>query len=500
MQRRFLSVALLLAALIPACGGGGGGDAPGTPSIFEVNLVTPGPGTSEVGLRADIIVRFTRAIDGATTTPSNVIVRTSDGREIIGRRTVSPLTPTLMRFEPTVDYEPSDRHTISISTAVRDTTGQSLSVSFQSSFTTEEGPPDLPTQGDVEDLRDLLSGGRWFHRATLLPNNRILVAGGYGSTGSPQPLLEVVDPFTGGVGTQPTPLLQNRAAHVQVLLDDGRVMLAGGETNDNPFTPIAAAERWNFQNTTSTAAAPMNFPRSFAEAVKLPDGRVLVVGGQGLNTSGQFIFRDDAEIYDPVTNTWTLIPGPASRGRSGFGLWTLSDGTALILGGTTTGPSAERLDPSTGIFSTQGLFPPTTHAFGAYDTLLDGRPIYVGGSGTKDITLFDETQGFLRSDNEMINERAFGTATALPDGTLMIVGGTDFSAFPSLILDTIDVWVPENDTGRVFRVQNVRLPVPTSHHATVLGPNGDVWIIGGLPSDAALAGRRQVTVVRLSSP
>ena len=78
------------------------------------------------------------------------------------------------------------------------------------------------------------------------------------------------------------------------------------------------------------------------------------------------------------------------------------------------------------------------------------------------------------------------------------MGGTDFSQSPSLIQTTLDVFSPEESTGRVFRVPLVRLPEPTSHHAAVLDTRGDVWLIGGLPTDLALGGLRQVTVIRMS--
>jgi hypothetical protein len=242
----------------------------------------------------------------------------------------------------------------------------------------------------------------------------------------------------------------------------------------------------------------MNFPRSFAEAVKLPDGRVLVTGGQSLDGSGAFIFRDDAEIYDPATNLWTLLAGPASRGRSGHGNWLLGDGTVLLVGGSSSIPTAELLDPATGLFQATTTAPPAIHFFGAAATLADGRPLLASGANSKEITLYDEQFGFLSAANAMRAERAFATATTLPSGRVVIAGGSDFTASPVILHTTIDLFVPEAGSGTVYRVPSFALPAPTSHHAAVLDTIGDLWLIGGLPSSLALPGRRQVTRIRFS--
>jgi len=64
----------------------------------------------------------------------------------------------------------------------------------------------------------------------------------------------------------------------------------------------------------------------------------------------------------------------------------------------------------------------------------------------------------------------------------------------SVIHDTVDLFFPIGKTGRVFRPL-LTLPRPTSHHAAALGPDGRVWLTGGLPPDLTQPGRRQVTVI-----
>jgi len=494
LRTRYFWVALV-ATIAVACGGGGS-PAP-TATVFEVTQVAPADQDADVGLNEDIRIVFSRPVDADSVTATSVQVVTVDGKVVHGTRKVSLLTPTTVSFEPNIDFDAATVHRIIVSMDVRDDSGQSLVRSHESRFTTQDPPPPMPSPALIDDLGNLLSGGRWFHGATLLQSGSILVAGGYVGTSTTQGLVEVIDPATGQSTIQPGGLAQPRARHSQILLDDGRVLLVGGETDDVVFQPLLTAEVWDPQTGTSSAVSPMQFARSAATATKLPDGRVLVIGGMSLDGAA-FIFRDDAEIYDPVANRWTLLDGNMGRGRAGHGAWNLSNGDLLVMGGTSAEPSADRLDGITGLFDPTTTLPARAHIFGSFATLADGRPIYLGGFGTQAITIFDETFGFLAPLNSMLSERAFSTAHTLADGRVLLIGGTDFGAIPALLHTTIDLFAPEDLTGRIWRVPNFRLPVPTSHHASVLANNGDLWIMGGLPTLATASGLRRVTVIRLS--
>jgi len=485
----------VLFAFAVACSGGGS-PAP-SPSIFEVTQVAPDDNDSGVAVREDIRIVFSRPVDETSLDAESIKVVTASGKVIHGTRSVSKLTPTTVSFVPVFQFDSATLHRVMISTAVRDDSGQALARAHESRFTTQDPPPPMPGQALVDDLGNVLSGGRWFHQATLLTTGDILVAGGYIATSTTQSLVELIDPVTGQSTVQAAALVQPRARHVQVLLDDGRVLLAGGEIDDVSFSPLLAAETWNPQSHTTTAVAPMHFRRSAATATKLPDGRVLVSGGMSLDGT-TFIFRDDAEIYDPVADTWTVVSSVMNRGRAGHGSWNLSNGDVLVVGGTSAEPSAQRLDGVTGLFESTTTLPVKAHIFGVAATLGDGRPIYFGGSGTRAITIFDETFGFLSTLNTMLSERVFATAHTLADGRILVVGGTDFSNSPALLHTTIDLFAPEDLTGRMWRIPNLTLPVPTSHHAAVLDSAGDLWIIGGLPTAASGSGLRRVTALRLS--
>lgn len=126
------------------------------------------------------------------------------------------------------------------------------------------------------------------------------------------PVVADVEPRGSWVDVGPMP--NRRANAVAVRLQDGRVLVAGGETssdgrcksNADIFDP--ATGRW-------AQAKGMHHDRCGASGVVLPNGRVLVVGGEGLLDNGLTHFWRSAEMYLPGRNRWIRTdPLPEPRG------------------------------------------------------------------------------------------------------------------------------------------------------------------------------------------
>jgi Kelch motif len=141
--------------------------------------------------------------------------------------------------------------------------------------------------------------------AAPLPDGRVLVAGGLYNDGTGHDLssAEVFDPATNsfssaGVGSMSVP----RSGAIAAPLPDGRVLVGGGSTFSNLGNPLSSAEVFNpTTNTFSSAGigSMSAFPGSARvrdAAAPLPDGRVVVGGGNG----------DDAEIFTLATNDFTF--------------------------------------------------------------------------------------------------------------------------------------------------------------------------------------------------
>jgi N-acetylneuraminic acid mutarotase len=134
-----------------------------------------------------------------------------------------------------------------------------------------------------------------------------------------------------------------RSQHTATLLPDGRVLVVGGFGAENSATLYdPAKDQW-------TPAAPMNTARVRHTATVLQNGKVLVIGGSNSGTGqGGAAYLNSAELYDPSTNSWTQA-GQMATARSGHTATLLPGGQVFVIGGndgTRMLSSAEGYDPS----------------------------------------------------------------------------------------------------------------------------------------------------------
>ncbi len=178
-----------------------------------------------------------------------------------------------------------------------------------------------------------MATGRAYHTATLLAGGRVLIAGGsaagyWYSSDSVLPSAEIYDPTT-GTFTASGSMTSARSSHTATKLNDGRVLIAGGDTTG------ASAELYDPATRSFSAAGSMGFTRFGLSATLLGDGRVLFVGG------GNAL----AEIYDPQTGTLSAT-GSMVLARYGTSAVLLQDNRVLVVGGESTGgASAEIYQP-----------------------------------------------------------------------------------------------------------------------------------------------------------
>jgi uncharacterized protein (TIGR03437 family) len=215
--------------------------------------------------------------------------------------------------------------------------------------------------------------------ATLLANGRVLIAGGY-SLGADAGVIvpgdaqldsaELYDPTTDSFSSS-FPMTETRAAHVAVLLSNGKVLLAGGDDS-------GSAELYDPTTNSFTATGSMSGgPRSLACITLLSSGQPLVAGGK----SPQQIATDSAELFDPSTGTFTPT-GNLGTARANFTMTSLLDGRSLATGGF-NGPLA---------YSSSELYTPTTQGLITSQTGLTYR-VAQGNSGllTQQVAVLSNT-------------------------------------------------------------------------------------------------------------
>jgi N-acetylneuraminic acid mutarotase len=276
----------------------------------------------------------------------------------------------------------------------------------------------------------------WGSASAVLPDGRVMVAGG--TTGTSSNLatnkVSLFDPNT-EQWTSGTPMLVPRAYAMSVILRDGSVLVAGGSLNGQP---LDTAERYLPGNDAWVAAGRMNVSRTFGTATLLDDDRVLVAGGGNTGSPG-FNATAAAEIYDPEMGTWTAT-GPLVVARTLHTASLLSDKTVLVAGGAahysgTAGAVAwttEIYDPSLETWHKTGKMA-TTRYFHAAVNLTESRVLVAGGwARTSDTDpsqatteIYDLNTGQWSVTGSMSVGRAKLRLASLPDGRVLAAGGVD---------------------------------------------------------------------------
>jgi hypothetical protein len=321
---------------------------------------------------------------------------------------------------------------------------------------------------------------RRHHSATLLQDGRVLVAGGETDDNNYVRLssVELYDP-AGGTFIAGGDMTVVRESHTAVLLESGKVLILGGWSAGT--VPVASAELYDPAAGTFTATGSMTLPRTMAAAIPLPSGKVLVLGG----LTGASMPVASAELYDPATGTFTATGG-MSMTRLGFTATGLADGRVLVAGGDSYGAGnsdptrAEVYDEGLGAFTAGGSM--TTRRTGHSATLLsDGKVLLAGGRCLASAELFDPATTTFILTGKMATDRSGHLAIRLASGRVLVVGGSgsgggmgEFGC--GLPEDSLEIYDPL--VGTFGPSHGLVHPSMDSRTATLL-LDGRVLLVGG---------------------
>lgn len=313
-----------------------------------------------------------------------------------------------------------------------------------------------------------LSIARSHHSMTPLSGTTILITGGLSLRERAVGSAELLD-LNAGHSTVIARHLP-RAGHIAVKLKDGKVLLIGGandkqqcETRVEAFDP--ASRTFSVIGTLASGGV-------HEQAVLLNNGEILVCGGMDAHGQG----LNHAELFNPATGKSSALPGPMSRKRYNHQAVLLEDGRVLITGGageTDSPRTAELYDP----VKKQFLPPIPMHQERVIHTatLLSNGEVFTFSNGVGEI-FSPRTQMFIPVPGSAPPAIRDGhSATLLESGQILILGG-GMPAFSEDVLGAPVLFTPP----AAYRELNLyNQLVNRADHAALRLSNGQVLITGG---------------------
>jgi uncharacterized protein (TIGR03437 family) len=321
-----------------------------------------------------------------------------------------------------------------------------------------------------------LGAPRAMHTATPLANGKVLIVGGINVSNPRSPAVggaELYDPATGRWSATGDPVAR-RFFHTAVRLANGKVLIVGGFGDAQSI--LFSAEIYDPDTGAWRAAGNLNVMRQSSGAILLADGRVLVAGGAAAGG-----VTNTAEVYDPASNKWSPT-GAMNDARALHSITLLPNGKALVAGGVGTNllRTAEIYDPATGGWTLTGELAAPRAGHPAI-LLANGKVLVAGGgdgngAASARAELYDAATGQWSATGNLTTPRFLHTLNLLPNGKVLAAAGRDSNLTTLKSAELFDpaagVWTLTAAPGEARH----------SHTATLL-PNGKVLTAGGQVAD-----------------
>jgi chitodextrinase len=320
----------------------------------------------------------------------------------------------------------------------------------------------------------------------LLPNGSILMSSGQGLG----PEAHIWNPMTGLQHEVDAPVNIFCAGHDQMA--DGRIFVAGGHVSGH--TGLTAANIFDPVLNTWTVLPDMQSPRWYPTVTALPDGRMFVLGGE---TSCDGCEAEIPEIYSPVTNTWTELTAAQFSFPYYPHVFVLPDGR-LFVPSTAEDPIVSQvLDLNTSTWTAVGgpavdggsATQYLPNKFMKWGTSTDPDNSVRDSMATAYVIDMSQPSPTWRQISSMARPRTYHSPTILPDGTVLITGGGPTTAPTDTSHATLvtELWTPATETFTTLGSMNV----PRLYHSeAILLPDARVavlgsglWDSGSMPTD-----------------
>jgi len=296
--------------------------------------------------------------------------------------------------------------------------------------------------------------------------------------------LTIIQPAQAASWVTNSPMTVARYGHTATMLPSGKVLVTGGIGTNSVLN---SAELYDSANGTWINTGSLNEARYAHTATLLPNGKVLVIGGISASFFPSPIAS--AELYDPGTGIWTPT-SPDPVGRYAHTATLLPNGKVLVVGGSSSSlpgdaglSSAMLYDPSTETWTDAGTMN-AGHTGHTATLLPNGKVLITGGtlvgSGlaatvANTVELYNPTDGTWTMTGPLNTARYVHTATLLPNGQVLVAGGYGTNG----TLGSAELYNPSNETWTMTGALNTA----RYDHSATLSPDGKVLVAGGDYSD-----------------
>jgi hypothetical protein len=302
------------------------------------------------------------------------------------------------------------------------------------------------------------------------------------------------------VATGNTTMSDRRAYHSETLLPDGRVLLAGGMKVLLTYTIAATADLYDPASGLLNPTGSLGTARWGHTATLLANGKVLIAGGFINKTDG----TTAAELFDPNTGTFSPTAGALHHARGGHTATLLPSGDVLIVGGYSGKTDdlshypavCEIYSPTSNSFRDAGslnavrgahratpIFSATFPAAGpaaVHAAAVENRVLISGGYSANGILkslewYYVATDSFATVSVSLATGRALHTAVLLPNNTVLFAGGGTSSSLPPSATSTAELYtIASNSVAPTGSLNTAR----AAQTATLVGSR--VLVFGGV--------------------
>jgi hypothetical protein len=265
------------------------------------------------------------------------------------------------------------------------------------------------------------------------------------------------------------------------MLPDLNLLWAGG-ISCNFTEPTASVDVYDTISMQSNSAGNLTMARYNHSALRMSDGRVLIVGGDGPDKQP----TTQVEIYDP-SNRESRRAGSLVAPRCAPSLTQLRDGDVLVAGGSPCPPSTvekpiasiERFKVRTGYSEIVAEL--TVPRYHQDATLLkDGRVLFTSGIDAEEnpVTeneIYDPAKNKVTAVGAMAVKRCMESIVPLPDSTVLFAGGVPCGRYAGSAFKSAEIFDPRINRFKLTGEMTSARYCP----GTVLLKDGRVLLAGG---------------------